>query len=122
MDVARPAEVVCGLSPHDVGTYTLEVTRAGDDDQEGDDNDGDEEEEGKEGDGEDQEDRLEYGSSPTAGGGESQAHPRNQIWSEVCVVQYDDTGSDKDCAYCILSVLLTSWHVLVVSSFEVFYK
>ena len=91
MDAARPIEGDCGLSLHVAGTYTLEVNRAGDEDEEGDNNDGDEEEEGEEDNGEDQEDRLEYGSS----GGESEAHLCSRIWSEVHVIQYDDTDSHK---------------------------
>ena len=75
------------------GTHTLEVSRAGaddevvagDEDEEGEGSDG-EEEEGEEGDGEDQEDRLDYGSSPEAGSGESEAHLGSRIRSKVHVV------------------------------------
>ena len=102
VNATRPAEGACGLSPHVAESHTLEVSRAvtedevvaGDEGEEGEGSDG-EEEEGEEGDGEDQEDRLEYGSKPEPGGGEGEAHPGNQIRSEVHVVQYDDTGSDK---------------------------
>ena len=82
------------------GPHTLEVSRAGTEDEvvagdkgkEGEGSDG-EEEEGEEGNGEDQEDRLDYGSSPEAGGSKGEAHLGSRIWSEVHVVQYDDTGS-----------------------------
>ena len=86
------AKGACRLSPHVAGTHTLERSRANVEDEVV---AGDEDEEGEEGDGEDQEDRLDYGSSPEAGGGESEAHPGSRIWSEVHVVQYDNTGSDK---------------------------
>ena len=93
VDATRLAEGVCGLSSHVAGTHILEVSRAGnedevgvgDEDEEEEDSDG-EEEEGEKGNGEDQEDRLDYGSSPKAGGGESEAHPCSRIWSEVHIV------------------------------------
>ena len=84
-----------------VGSLTLEVSRAGAEDEvvagtEGEEGEGsDGEEEGEEGDGEDEEDRLDYGSSPDAGGGEGEAHPGSRIRSKVHVVQYDDTRSDQ---------------------------
>ena len=94
VNTTRPAEDACGLSPHVARTHTLEVSRAGNEDEVVAGNEG-EEEEGEEGDGEDQEDCLDYGSSLEAGGGEGEAHPSSQIRSEVHVVQYDDIGSDQ---------------------------
>ena len=64
---------------------------AGDEGKEGEGSDA----EAEEGDGEDEEDRLDYGSSPEAGGGEVEAHRGSRIRSKVHVVQYDDSGSDQ---------------------------
>ena len=91
-DATRPAKGTCGLSPHVVGSLTLEVSRAGAEDEV---LAGDEGKEGEGSDAEDQEDRLDYGSSPEAGGGEVEAHRGSRIRSEVHVVQYDDSGSDQ---------------------------
>ena len=66
----------------------------GDEGEEGEGSDG-KEKEGEEDNGEDQKDCLDYGSSSEAGGGEGEAHSSSRIWSEVHVVQYDNTESDQ---------------------------
>ena len=94
----RPAEGTCGLSPHVAGSLTLEVSGAGAEDEvlagdEGEEGEGSDAE-AEEGVGKDQEDRLDYGSSPEAGDGEVEAHRGSRIWSEVHVVEYDDSGRE----------------------------
>ena len=94
----RPPEGTCGLSSHVAGSLTLEVSRAGTEDEVLAGNEGEEGEgsdaEAEEGDGEDQEDRLDYESSLEAGGGEVEAHRGSRIRSEVHIVQHDDSESD----------------------------
>ena len=97
MDATNPAEGVQRMALDDAGDLIVDV--------------GDEKEEEEE---EDTDDRLDYGSSPdeedaSAVGTQSDANPRHRLRSEVHLVKYDDTGSDK--------VILISRHFLSCSVF-----
>ena len=110
MDATNPTEGVQRMSLDDVGDLKVDVGDEGEEDEEqieeeGDSDDEEEEEEEEE----DTDDRLDYGSSPdeeddSVASTQSDANPRRWLRSEVHLVKYDDTGSDK--------VILISRHLL----------
>ena len=118
MDAANPAEGVQRMSLDDAGDLIVDVGNEEEEDEEqieeGDSDDDEEEEEE-----EDTDDRLDYGSSPdkedaSAAGMQSDANPRRRLQSEVHLIKYDDTGSDK--------IILISRHFLSCSVFFCFLR
>ena len=114
MDATNPAEGVQWMSLDDTGDFIVDVGDEEDEDEEQIEEEGDSDDEEEEEEEEDTYDRLDYGSSPdeedaSAAGTQSDANPRRPLRSEVHLVKYDDTGSDK--------VILISRHFLSCSVF-----
>ena len=104
------------MSLDDAGDLKVDVEDEGEEDEEQIEEEGDSEEEEEEE--EDTDDRLDYGSSPneqdsSAAGTQSDANPQRWLRSEVHLIKYDDTGSDK--------VILISRHLLSMFYFLLFF-
>ena len=112
MDATNPTEGVQRMSLDDIGDLNVNVGDEEEEDKEQNqqiEEEGDSEEEEEED--EDTDDRLDYGSSPneenaSAASTQSDANPRRRLRSEVHLVKYNDTGSDK--------VILISRHLLSI--------
>ena len=109
IDATNPAEGVQRMSLDDAGDLKVDVGDEREEDEEQIEEEGDSDDEEEEEEEEDADDRLDYGSSPdkedaSAAGTQSDANPRRRLRSEVHLVKYDDTGSDK--------VILISRHLL----------
>ena len=114
MDATNPAEGVQRMSLDDVGDLIVDVGDEEEEDEEQIEEEGDNDDEEEEEEEEDMDDRLDYGSSPdeedaSAAGTQSDANPRRRLRSEVHLIKYDDTRSDK--------VILISHHFLSCSVF-----
>ena len=100
MDATNPAEGVHRMSLDDAGDLIVDVGDEEEEDEEQIEEEGDSDDEEEEEEEEGTDDRLDYGSSPdeedaSAAGTQSDANPRRRLRSEVHLVKYDDTGSDK---------------------------
>ena len=109
MDATNLAEDVQGMSFDDVRDLKVDVGDEGEEDEEPIGEEGDSEDEEEDEEDEDTDDRLDYGSSPdeqdaSIVGTKSDAYARCRLQSEVHLVKYDDTDSDK--------VFLISLHFL----------
>ena len=116
MDATNPAKGVQRMSLDDAGDLKMDVGDDGEEDEEQIEEEGDSEEEEEED--EDTDYRLDYGSSPdeedaSVVGMQSDANPQRRLRSEVHLVKYDDTGSDK--------VILISRHLLSMFCLLIFF-
>ena len=129
MDATNPTEGVHRMSLDDAGDLIVDVGDEEEEDEEQIEEEGDSDDEEEEEEEEGTDDRLDYGSSPdeedaSAAGTQSDANPRRRLRSEVHLVKYDDTGSDKviliSRLFChVLSsvIFCIFWNIPIVSSF-----